>query len=435
MRILQTSDNHIGEIQYARLDPATGLNARSLDYLDSFKQIASKAKELDVDVLLVAGDFFTKVNPHTRYVYETIRIISDIANSGLRLIFVGGNHEAPRLATTLNPLKLLEHLDKVNVVLEPRTITIENLDFVCVPAPSNFDQIRILFNPMLEEALKNSNSHKKILAAHAPLVQAVASSESAMEFFMGEGVDARQIPDKFIHCAFGHIHKFQKIDLGRGAVYYSGSSERFDWSEEGEAKYAILIDVTEQGTNVEPIKLQSRSMRTIVDDDCSGLSAPNIMDNMISRIEAPSGNSAGSARSLVLAAIIVQLVFLFLPIFFFLLFIPTSVSVSTATTTFTFGNATIGAISSPVQNQIVGFGGFALAGFILIFIIGFSVIWILLDYFLIYRNLRQPASYQSASTSAIVLGILQLIFGGIVPGILLIIAYIKINDALRYSTT
>jgi DNA repair exonuclease SbcCD nuclease subunit len=286
LRILQTSDNHIGEIQYARLDPATGLNARSLDYLDSFKQIASKAKELDVDVLLVAGDFFTKVNPHTRYVYETIRIISDIANSGIRLLFVGGNHEAPRLATTLNPLKLLEHLDKVNVVLEPRTITIENLDFVCVPAPSNFDQIRILFNPMLEEALKNSNSHKKILVAHAPLVQAVASSESAMEFFMGEGVDARQIPDKFIHCAFGHIHKFQKIDLGRGAVYYSGSSERFDWSEEGEAKYAILIDVTEQGTNVEPIKLQSRSMRTVVDDDCSGLSAPNIMDNMISRIEA-----------------------------------------------------------------------------------------------------------------------------------------------------
>ena len=36
-----------------------------------------------------------------------------------------------------------------------------------------------------------------------------------------------------------------------------------------------------------------------------------------------------------------------------------------------------------------------------------------------------------AETSSLVLGILQLIFGGVIPGILLIIAYAKIRDSLN----
>lgn len=73
MRILHTADNHIGETDYQRIDPQTGLNARGLDFLNSFKNISDTAIKEKVDVLLIAGDFFTKVNPHPRYILEVIR--------------------------------------------------------------------------------------------------------------------------------------------------------------------------------------------------------------------------------------------------------------------------------------------------------------------------------------------------------------------------
>lgn len=64
--------------------------------------------------------------------------------------------------------------------------------------------------------------------------------------------------------------------------------------------------------------------------------------------------------------------------------------------------------------------------FISSFAIG--VLWLFLDYYLVYVRLREERVTQ-AETPALVLGILQLVLGGVVPGILLIIAYVKIRDS------
>ena len=134
-----------------------------------------------------------------------------------------------------------------------------------------------------------------------------------------------------------------------------------------------------------------------------------------------------SARTLTLVAIIIQIVFFafgLLLVPFFLLglgFFSTNRSFVVNGTTVNFGGATN---SAP----------FAAFGIIsAIFGVGFliSIIWIVLDYVLIYRNLGASGNVASARTPSIVLGILQLIFGGVIPGILLIIAYLKIGDSLR----
>ena len=174
-KILQTSDNHIGETAYVRIDSATGLNARGLDFFRSFEKITGIALEKKVDVLLVVGDFFTKVNPYQRYILETMKILRRLAKTGIESIFVSGNHETPKLATTVNPLSLLEQIDGVHEALEPKTITIKDTDFVCVPSPSNFDEICNMFQPLLQKALATSNAEKKVLAAHIPIAQACLS--------------------------------------------------------------------------------------------------------------------------------------------------------------------------------------------------------------------------------------------------------------------
>jgi len=208
-----------------------------------------------------------------------------VSNAGIQSIIIGGNHEAPRLATTLNPLKLLEHIENVHVILEPRTVSIDHIDFVCVPAPSNFDEIASLFNPMLEEAISSSNSETKVLVAHLPLAQSTTSAERSMDSFMGESVDVRQIPDKFVYVALGHVHKYQQIKFGTHPIYYSGSSERHDWSEEGEAKYVVRVDIGDQEVGITPVRLSVRNMKTLFDADCRGLSGSKITENIVATAE------------------------------------------------------------------------------------------------------------------------------------------------------
>ncbi len=70
------------------------------------------------------------------------------------------------------------------------------------------------------------------------------------------------------------------------------------------------------------------------------------------------------------------------------------------------------------------------APFIILVLIGF--VWIILDYYMVYKRLSEGL-VADAETPSLVLGILQLVFGLVIPGILLIIAYIKIRDSMtRY---
>ncbi len=291
MRILQTADNHVGETAYSRIDPETNLNARSLDFLNSFKHLADLAIKERVDVFLIVGDFFTKVNPHSKYILEAIRKLKQVTRAGSNTIIVSGNHETPRMATTLNPLTLLGEVEGVHVALEPTTIQVNDYDFVCVPAPPNFDEIRNLFQLLLSIALQNSKSKKRILAAHIPIGQAITSSEVTLETFVGENVEMSQIPQEFEYVALGHMHKFQQINHDKMPVCYSGSSERCEFNEEHDDKYALLVEL-QDGVNVSPIKLNVRRMITLVDQDCSGLSASKIAKLVLNEIDKRGGTIA-----------------------------------------------------------------------------------------------------------------------------------------------
>jgi membrane-bound ClpP family serine protease len=71
----------------------------------------------------------------------------------------------------------------------------------------------------------------------------------------------------------------------------------------------------------------------------------------------------------------------------------------------------------------------ALLGILSVFLlVGF--LWLILDYFLLYKPLTEKR-VSDVETPCLVLGIIQIILGGIIPGILLIIAYTKIKDSLR----
>ncbi len=123
-------------------------------------------------------------------------------------------------------------------------------------------------------------------------------------------------------------------------------------------------------------------------------------------------SDASTAKTLTLVAIILQAVFFVIGIFA-LLFVIAFVAVP----------------AGPGGSQTVVTPAISLGGLIFLYGFALGILWILLEYFLIYKKLSEE-KVKEAETPAIVLGIITLIFGGIITGILLIVAYVKIRDSL-----
>ncbi len=74
-------------------------------------------------------------------------------------------------------------------------------------------------------------------------------------------------------------------------------------------------------------------------------------------------------------------------------------------------------------------------GGILLLLTLLSVIWLVLVYYLSYERARDD-DFEGARTPTLVFGLLALISGGIVSGVLFIVAYVKLGDAAEevYTT-
>ncbi len=131
-------------------------------------------------------------------------------------------------------------------------------------------------------------------------------------------------------------------------------------------------------------------------------------------------SDASTAKTLTLVAIILQLVFFFIGILG-VIGLAALVGFASSISASSSSGSTVNTFPS------VGFGivFFVLSGFFLI-----GLLWLLMDYFLVYRRL-DSGRVREAETPSLLLGILQLLFGGVITGILLIIAYVKIGDSLR----
>ena len=132
-------------------------------------------------------------------------------------------------------------------------------------------------------------------------------------------------------------------------------------------------------------------------------------------------NDASTAKTLTLVAIILQLVF----------FAIGAVSIVGVAAYFSVGRVVTssgGVVTTTTVNSSAP--TIALVVFSIFFLIG--LLWILLDYFLVYKNLALEKVKESEVPS-LILGIIQLILAGVIPGILLIIAYVKIRDSLENS--
>lgn len=276
MRILHTADWHLND-RLGRVD-------RQPDILDRLRQIASYLESREVDVMLTAGDLFSKFS-RSDALRDALSAVDEIFRPfllrGGTIVATSGNHDHEATFNMLHTaLNLASPIDPTSTGPRPRgrlylaaratKLLLEGhggqrVQFVLLPWPaparyltdlgtrySSFEERNRLLHQALAAQLERIRrehldpSLPSVLAAHLH----VRGSEVHSLYHITEAEDVvfeqGDLPTSWAYVALGHIHKPQALP-GMPHVRYSGSVERLDFAEREDAKGCVLVEIDATG--------------------------------------------------------------------------------------------------------------------------------------------------------------------------------------------
>jgi len=267
MKILHFADLHLGMENYGRMDGATGLHSRLMDFLRSFDELIDFALAEAVDLVLFAGDAYRTRDPSPTQQREFAARIRRLRAADIPVFMLVGNHDLPNATGRANSIEIFDtlavegvtlaklpaiHLIQTNsgpvqivalpwvlrsVILardEYKNLSLDDLNRAMLTKVSNMIEF---FIEQLDPAIP------AILAAHGTVQGAVYGSERSVML----GSDLVLPPSLMAHPAFaytalGHVHKHQVLN-DNPPVIYSGSLDRIDFGEEKDDKGFVLVEL------------------------------------------------------------------------------------------------------------------------------------------------------------------------------------------------
>ena len=291
MKILHFADLHLGVETYGRLDPATGLSSRLLDFLNVLDQVVDYAIENKVDLVLFCGDAYRSREPTQTHQREFARRINRLSTSGIPIFLLVGNHDLPNAIGRATTTEIFDTLAVRNVYVSNRpdiyqiptksgTIQVASLPWLRRGALLNKEESKNLtfdqLNQRLEQALssviaasvsKLAPALPAILAAHVWVSGAQVGSERSMVIGQEHALLLSDVAQPaFDYIALGHIHKHQVLNTNPPVVY-PGSLERLDFGEEKDEKGFYLVEIDpskEKGKRLTSFDLHSVSGRRLL---------------------------------------------------------------------------------------------------------------------------------------------------------------------------
>jgi exonuclease SbcD len=310
IKLLHFADLHLGVENYGRIDPATGLSTRLMDFLRVYDQVVDYALENAVGLVVFAGDAYKTRDPNPTYEREFARRIQRLSAAGIPTVLVAGNHDTPSAlgrATTVEIFATLE-VENVHVVKKPEAIAIETRDgpvqVVALPwitrsallardeyKNKNLEEINQLILEKVSNIFEGDDglisqldrTVPTILAAHATVQGAVYGSERSV--MLGQEVILPPSLAKnpaFDYVALGHIHKHQVLNE-QPPVIYSGSIERIDFGEEREDKGFVVAEVERGRATWQFVKTDARPFVTVEVDAQSDDPTAEILEAIATR--------------------------------------------------------------------------------------------------------------------------------------------------------
>lgn len=267
LRLLHLADLHIGVENYGKIDPATGLHSRLLDYMERLDEAIEVGMAAGVDLVLIAGDIYKNRSPNPTHQREFARRLHRLRSAGVPVFILTGNHDISAAAGKAHSVEIFDAigLEGVTVADRPRLHLIQTgsgpLQIIALPwvtrqalmtreelrgasmVEIDYELRRRLERFVVDTAAKLDPAVPAVLAFHGSVDGAQLGSERAItlgqDLVLPRSVLAQPNID---YVALGHIHKHQALGANPPIVY-PGSLERVDFGEKDEPKGCVIVEL------------------------------------------------------------------------------------------------------------------------------------------------------------------------------------------------
>ena len=241
VRVLLLADTHLG----------LGEN-----HFEAYERALEHAR--DVDLVVHGGDVLYRSQVKPGLVYRAFEPLKRIADRGVPVVVVPGNHERSAI-----PYPLLAMHPGIHLFDRPRTFDLRVNEFrVAISGfPCERNGVRESFDSLLERCGR-SDADINLLAVHQSIEGARVGP---VDYTFRSGPDIiprRAIPGRFAAVLAGHIHRHQVLDAPV-PVFYPGATERTSNAEAGEIKGCVTVTLDRSGVREWEFLPASRTPRAV----------------------------------------------------------------------------------------------------------------------------------------------------------------------------
>jgi len=251
LKILFLADTHLGFDFPFR--PRVQRRRRGPDFFANFEKALEPAYRGDVDFVIHGGDILFRSKVPARLVELAFRPLKKVADTGIPVIVVPGNHER-----SVIPFRILAEHPNIHVFHSPKTFTfkINEYSLAFVGFPCERDNVRKKFPALLENTgWRGTKADCYFLCVHQCVEGAAVGPKNYTFRYNHDVIRTSDIPEGFTAVLSGHIHRFQVLtkDLKgqqfAAPVFYPGSIERTSFAEKDEKKGYLILEInTGNGT-------------------------------------------------------------------------------------------------------------------------------------------------------------------------------------------
>ena len=250
IRILFLADTHLG-FDYA-FRPRIERRRRGPEFFANFEHALQPALQGRVDCVVHGGDILYRSKVPARLVAMAFEPLKAVAEQGIPIYLVPGNHERSAI-----PHRHLAEHPLIHLFDRPRCFVLNKDGFRLALSGFPFMRqgIRKRFLDQLDQTgWRGVEAAVHVLCIHQAVDGATVGPAGYKFRYAADVIDAADIPTDFAAVLSGHIHRFQIItrDLkGRPIdpqVFYPGSIDRTSFAEKNETKGYLILEFETGGS-------------------------------------------------------------------------------------------------------------------------------------------------------------------------------------------
>ncbi len=248
IRVGLLSDTHLGFDMTFR--PRVQRRRRGPDFFANYERALAPALAGQVDMVIHGGDILYRSRVPARLVELAFAPLKRVADCGVPVFVVPGNHERSRI-----PHGLLAIHPNIHIFSAARTfqVRVRGVD-VAVGGFPYAARVRHAFDSLLRETeLCTTDADVRLLCVHHAVEGATVGPNNFVFRQADDVIRGADLPRNVAAVLSGHIHRHQVLDRDLSGhplpsrVFYPGSIERTSFAEKDETKGYVTLDLSAEG--------------------------------------------------------------------------------------------------------------------------------------------------------------------------------------------